>query len=95
VRCEWDDAKSSRNYAARGFDFEFASRIFAGRTVEVDDKRCDYGERRIKAIGQVDGFILVVIYTWRGEHRRIISARVANQRERHGYHQKVAVSDRG
>jgi uncharacterized protein len=93
VPCEWDAAKSSANLAARGFDFEFASRIFAGRTVEEDDKRQDYGERRIKATGAVDEFILVVIYTWRGARRRIISARVANQRERYAYRQKVAGSD--
>ena len=36
----------------------------------------------IIAIGEVDGVFLVVVYTDRGEVRRIISARYANKRER-------------
>jgi uncharacterized DUF497 family protein len=44
--------------------------------------RADYGETRIKAIGQVGADILVVIYTRRGAAIRIISARRANSKER-------------
>jgi uncharacterized DUF497 family protein len=46
------------------------------------DNRQDYGETRIKAIGEVDGVILVVIYTDREDVRWIISARKANKKER-------------
>ncbi len=61
---EWDETKSRRNLRERGFDFEFAARIFEGDLLEYEDRRRDYGERRIVAIGEVDGEILFVVYTW-------------------------------
>lgn len=79
---EWDDAKSEANLAERGIGFDFAARIFEGSVIEWIDDRHDYGEDRIIALGQVDGEWLVVVYTWRGEARRVISARKANRRER-------------
>lgn len=82
---EWDEGKSEANLRERGFDFAYAALIFQGPTVEWDDVRRDYGERRILAIGQVEEDLLVVVYTWRGAARRIISARLANRRERDAY----------
>ena len=46
------------------------------------DDRADYGEVRVKAIGEVDATVLVVIYTDRDDVRWIISARLANKKER-------------
>ena len=82
---EWDEAKSAANLKARGFDFAFAARIFDGSTLELDDVRADYGELRIQAIGRAERVVLFVTYTWRGDARRIISARRANRREREIY----------
>jgi uncharacterized DUF497 family protein len=47
VRFEWNEAKSDANVDERGFDFEFASLIFDGLTLEVEDRRKDDGERRV------------------------------------------------
>ena len=79
---DWHDAKSERNLEQRGFGFDFAATIFLGRTLESVDGRHDYGEVRVKAIGETQGVILVVIYTDRREVRWIVSARVANRKER-------------
>ena len=87
VMFEWDEAKSEANLRERGFDFAHAALIFEGPTLEMDDARKDYGEGRIQAIGRVDDDILFVVYTWRGAARRIISARLANRRERDAYHE--------
>jgi uncharacterized DUF497 family protein len=84
---EWDEAKSSRNRADRGFDFDYACRIFAGPVIEEEDRRLDYRERRIVATGKVGTETFVVVYTWRGKRRRIISARPAKRRERDAYRQ--------
>lgn len=85
----WDEAKSASNFILRGFDFAFAVRLFDDRTVEHEDARRDYGERRVVAIGVVDGVHLTVIYTDRiiggMKIRRIISARLSNNRERKEY----------
>ncbi len=82
---ECDERKSAANLRERGFDFAYAALTFESPTIEWDDARQDYGERRIQAIGQVEEDILVVVYTWRGAARRIISARLASQRERDAY----------
>jgi len=76
---EWDEAKSRRTLGERGFDFDYASRIFLGPTLEKRDDRRDYDEVRIQAIGQVGDDVLYVVYTDRGEARRIISARPASR----------------
>ncbi len=89
MRFTWDPAKSAENLALRGFDFAFASLIFDGPTLEKPDRRKDYGEVRIVAIGLAQGLELTLVYTDRGTGaaaaRRIISARRSNRRERKAY----------
>ena len=77
-----DLGKESLNFEKHGLDFTTASEIWVGPVVEKIDERKDYGEIRIIASGVAEGRVLVVVYTWRGENRRIISARKANSRER-------------
>ena len=79
---DWHDAKHSKNISERGFGFDFAAQIFLGRVLSQVDDRADFGEVRIKAIGEVEGIILVVIFTDRDDTRWIISARKANKKER-------------
>lgn len=85
----FDPSKNERNVRERGFGFLAAARIFLGHTLERDDLRRDYGERRIQAIGQADGFTYFVVYTWRadadGPCRWIISAHLASRKERERY----------
>ncbi len=78
---EWDDAKSQRTFRERGFSFEDAARIFSGPVLEWCDVREEWAEVRILAVGAVEDSILAVIYTERGEVRRIISARKARRQE--------------
>lgn len=79
---EWDTAKSAQNLRERGFGFDYAACVFDGATIETVDDRRAYGEVRIRAIGQVDENVLVVVYTDRNHVRRIVSARMANRKER-------------
>jgi len=62
-------------------DFEDAVSVFAGLTVEVEDTRKDYGEKRIICYGLLAGRMVVVGYTPRGTVRHIFSMRKANDRE--------------
>ena len=78
---EWDEAKSQACAASRGFDFAYASRLWQGRVQEREDDRKDYGEVRLQALGRIDGLFFVVVYTWRGKRRHIISARRAHSKE--------------
>jgi uncharacterized DUF497 family protein len=94
VRFGWDRRKSAENLRIRGFDFEFASLVFDGPTLEREDQRRDYGEKRVVAVGLAQGVALTVVYTDRAEAgavvRRIISARLSNRRERQAYFQALA-----
>ena len=90
IQFTWDSEKSEANFEKRGFDFGFATLIFSGATLEKQDDREDYGERRVIAVGLAQDVPLTVVYTDRelesGETvRRIISSRRSNQRERDAY----------
>lgn len=94
MRFAWDLRKSEENLRVRGFDFEFATLVFEGPTLERQDQRRDYGEQRVVAIGLAQGNALTVVYTDRAEAgvvvRRIISARMSDRRERQAYFQALS-----
>ena len=99
MRFEWDPEKSEDNLKERGFDFAFAAQIFDGPTLEMRDRRRDYGEVRMVAIGLADEIALTTVFTDRiaddGETVwRIISARRSNRRERKAY-QAALKADEG
>jgi len=94
-RFSWDHRKSDQNLRDRGFDLEFSTLVFEGPTLEREDDRRGYGERRIVAIGLAQGIPLTVVFTDRTEAgvvvvRRIISARLSNRRERQAYSQALS-----
>lgn len=94
MRFAWDAQKSTENLRTRGFDFEFATLMFDGPTLEREDQRRDYGEKRVVAIGLAQGIAITVVYTDRagagGLVRRLISARLSNRRERQAYFEALA-----
>ncbi len=63
-----------------------AGDVFAGSTLTVEDDRRDYGEHRFITVGFLDSEMVVVVWTLRGDARRIISMRKANERERELYY---------
>jgi hypothetical protein len=81
VRITFDPAKRDKALTERGLDFDDAALIFAGVTLEVEDTRKDYGEKRIICYGMLEGRMVVVGYTPRGADRHIFSMRKANERE--------------
>jgi uncharacterized protein len=83
---EWDEDNRKAHLAKHGVDFRRMTALFDGPTNETVDDRTDYGETRINALGEIDGRVYFVAYTWRGANRRIISARKANDREQGKYY---------
>ncbi len=81
MQITYDPAKREHTLAERGLDFEDGVIVFEGITVEVDDTRKDYGERRVICFGQLAGRIVVIGYTPRGDDRHRFSMRKANDRE--------------
>ena len=85
---EWDDEKAAANLASHRVSFETARLAFDDLySVEIDDRRADYGEGRYVVLGMVQGRLLAVSYTLRGARTRIISARPAEPFERRLYHE--------
>ena len=84
---EWDNAKEQANRKKHGVDFRTAAKVFLDPyTIEFDDRDAA-GELRFNAIRMVDGRVLFVTYTLRGDHIRIISARGADPHEKRKYHE--------
>ena len=82
-RTVWDDHKSEINIDRHGVDFADLDVIFDGRfTLTREDTRQDYGERRYNTLVELKGVVLNVTFTPRDGKRRIVSARLANRRER-------------
>lgn len=82
MRILYDPRKREKTLTERGLDFEDAVIVFQGVTVEIPDKRKEYGEVRIICFGLLEGRIVVVGYTPRGADRHIFSMRKANDREK-------------
>ncbi|WGG53552.1 BrnT family toxin [Rugamonas sp. DEMB1] len=81
MRLTFDPAKREKTLAERGLEFVRAREVFEGVTVTSDVRRLDYGEHRRVTVGYLDGRVVVVVWTRRGQARRIISMRKANERE--------------
>ena len=83
---EWDDEKSVQNLEKHGISFDEACLIFEGRTLSWVDSRIDYGETRTISLGLIrEAVAVAVIHTDREGKTRLISARLANRRERKLY----------
>ena len=82
---EFDTAKREAILKARGLDMADAGAVFSSPVITVDDDRKDYGEPRKITVGFLSGRMVVLIWTPRGEGRRIISLRKANEREQRFY----------
>jgi uncharacterized protein len=83
---EWDRRKAAINLATHGVDFaDAATALEDDRAVTVRDESRADEDRYIALCTDAMGRVLVVVYTWRGDTLRLISARFATPAERHQY----------
>ena len=85
----YDPLKRDVTLATRGLDFADAEQVFAGPTARFVDDRFNRGEERIVTVGLLRGRMVIVVWTQRGDTRRIISMRKANEREQAKYRQRL------
>ena len=84
--CEWDPAKARINLAKHGIHFADAvSALEDESALTIGDSYFEDEERWVTLGMDAFGRILVVVYTWRGERVRLISARQAAPHERRQY----------
>lgn len=90
MKIEFDPDKRGQALTERGLDFARANEVFAGHHFTALDTRENYGEARYITVGALDARMVVMVWTPRGEARRIISMRKANEREQARYAHKIA-----
>ena len=86
---EWDEGKSLENLVKHGLSFHDAQTVFTGSCVTLEDTRRDYGEPRFVTVGRLEGRVVVIAHTPRGERTRVISMRKANSREAKIYRERL------
>jgi len=97
IGIEWDEAKNTLNKADHGLSFEAAQYIFADpeRIERLDRSENNISqEERLQTIGMIDKVVFVV-YTERGDNKRIIMARKAVKSERRSYHGYYKIDNKG
>jgi uncharacterized DUF497 family protein len=85
VLIEFDPVKSAANVRERGIGFDRFGDLEFDTAISVEDSRRDYGERRLRVIGFIDGRLHAAVITPRGDAIRVISLRRANIREEKAY----------
>jgi len=88
VGFEWDqESKAGANFRKHGVRIPEAIPVFDDpHAITITDDESDPNEQRFVTIGMgAAGRLLVVVYTWRGESIRIISARPAETHEGEDY----------
>ena len=82
MNLEFNKFKRDKTLNERGLDFALANEVFAGFHFTGQDYRLTYDEHRFITIGYLGTRLVVLVWTPRGEARRIISMRKANDREK-------------
>jgi uncharacterized DUF497 family protein len=93
MRVEWDSHKAESNLRKHGIDFADAVTALYDEMAPTIPHDA-VGEKRFITLGMdAHGRVLVVIYTWREERIRIISARKATRESvavmRAGYEERI------
>jgi len=87
MQIEFAPDKDAANQAKHRVSLAFGAQVLAdSNRLAVLDVRFDYAEERFVCYGRVEKRIWVCVFTQRGDSRRIISVRKANDRETHRYH---------
>jgi uncharacterized protein len=84
---EWDPKKARLNVKTHNITFDEASTAFRDPLSQtIDDPLHSEDEERLVLIGRsLQGRLLVIVHTERGDRIRIISARLATKEERFRY----------
>lgn len=86
VSYEWDAAKARANFEKHGIHFvDAATTLEDDLALTVRDPFSEDEDRWITLGKDAEGRLLVVVYTWRGDHARLISARLATPSEKNQY----------
>lgn len=81
MKITFDPVKDAVNIAKHGVSMASASELDWESAQLWQDTRMEYGEVRIIALALIKTRLFYVVFTDRGDYRRVISLRKANARE--------------
>jgi uncharacterized protein len=81
MELEWGEAKRLKILEERGLDIAESGLVFKGEYAEIEDDRKDYGEKRYRVWGYLNGQRVSLVWTPRDNCRRIITLRHAHEEE--------------
>lgn len=86
---QWDPKKATSNLTNHGIDFADAVGVFEDNWALTFEEQEIRGEQRFVSVGSdFLGRVIIVVYTYRNDDIRIISARKAIKSERQIYENK-------
>ncbi|MBM3288283.1 MAG: BrnT family toxin [Candidatus Eisenbacteria bacterium] len=90
MRASWDPRKARANLAKHGVRFSDAEAVLFDPVAITREDRMARGEQRFVTIGRDGvGRLLVVVYSYREDEVRLISARTATRNERRKYEEGI------
>ncbi len=81
----FDESKRQTNIKIHDLDFVGCEAIWDNFTITREDKRYVYGEKRLVTFGLLNGEVVVLVHTERGEKSHVISLRKAEKYEARYY----------
>jgi len=90
LQIDYDEDKNAINIHKHGISFTTASHAFNDPNAVIEfDELHSIHEDRYNLIGCLDGHILFIVYTMRGEVPSMISARPATKKEIERYYKQM------
>ena len=90
MRIVWDPEKAKSNFMKHGVRFcDAESVLFDPMAMTREDEENDAEQRFVSIGSDALDRVVVVVYTYRGEAIRLISARRATQREKKSYEEGI------
>jgi uncharacterized protein len=81
MRITFDPVKNARNIEERGLPFDLVAQLDWETAVSAEDKRKEYGERRLRVLAFLGKRLHAAVITMRGDAVHVISFRKANEKE--------------
>lgn len=90
MKISWDPAKAESNFRKHKIRFSDAEAVlFDPMALTIEDEAAESEQRFVSVGADALNRVAVVVYTYRGDNIRLISARRATRRERRAYEEGI------
>ena len=89
MKYTWGEAKQQANQDKHGLDFADAEKVFNGPFYLFEDRREDYEEQRMIALGMLGQQVILIVHIEEDDEIRIISMRKAEKYETDLFYENV------